>query len=325
MDEKRFDGRVAVITGAGRGLGRAYALLLAARGAKIVVNDTGDSRHGVATADAPANQVVDAIRTAGGEAVSCTASVASAEGGQAITGTALEHFGRIDILIHNAGINRPSPLLEMSWEQFSAVLGVHLHGAFHLVRAALPHMSKARYGRMVLTSSIAGLYGSKSLAAYAVAKAGLIGLSHAVALEGADYGVQCNAIVPAAITRLSDGIDTSSFPPTMIPDTVAPAVAWLVHESCQSTGEVYVALAGRIAKAYVTETRGAFRKSWTIEQVAEDFATVGDANDSQVFVPFPRGFHQHLEYSFAMARTDGDEFRNSTGGADLGTFRQPSY
>ena len=298
----RYDDRVAVITGAGRGLGRAYALLLAARGAKVVVNDAGVTRHGEAANAGPAHEVVDEIRKAGGEAVASTASVASPEGGREIVDAAIKNFGRIDILIHNAGINRPSPLREMSWEQFSAVLDVHLHGAFHVVRPALPHMSDAQYGRIVLTSSIAGLYGDKNLAGYAVSKAGLIGLSNAVSLEGADYGVQCNAIVPAAVTRLSEGIDTSSFPTTMTPEEVAPVVAWLVHEDCKSTGEVFVALAGRVAKAFVSETQGVFRANWTIEEVAGQMAAISNTQDSLAFKPFPRGFYDHLGYSFAMAK-----------------------
>ncbi len=301
MEELRFDGRVAVITGAGRGLGRAYALLLASRSAKVVVNDPGVSRHGEGGDAGPAQDVVDEIRAAGGDAIVSTESVATPEGGQAIVDAAISRFGRIDILIHNAGINRPSPLRDMSWEQFSTVLGVHLHGAFHVVRAALPIMCDAGYGRIVMTSSIAGLYSDKRNGAYSVAKAGLIGLSNTIALEGAEHGVTCNAIVPAAVTRLSEGIDTSSFP-TMTPEQVAPSVAWLVHEKCTITGEILVSLAGRIAKAYVAETKGVFRPEWSIEQVAEQMGHIGDKQDQQVFPAFPRGFYDHLEYSFRMAR-----------------------
>lgn len=301
MDELRFDGRVAVITGAGRGLGRAYALLLASRGAKVVVNDTGVSRHGEGGDMGPAQEVVDEIVAADGEAVACTESVASPEGGQAIVDAAISRFGRIDILICNAGINRPSLLREMSWEQFSTVLNVHLHGAFHVVRAALPRMCEAGYGRIVLTSSIAGLYGNRSNGAYSVAKAGLIGLSNTVAIENAEHGVTCNAIVPAAVTRLSDGIDTSSFP-TMTPEQVAPTVAWLAHEACTSTGETWVSLAGRIAKAHVAETRGVYQPEWMIEQVAAQADAIGDKREQMIFSPAPTGFHDHLQSSFRMTR-----------------------
>jgi NAD(P)-dependent dehydrogenase (short-subunit alcohol dehydrogenase family) len=296
----RYDGRVAVITGGGRGLGRAYAILLASRGAKIVVNDNGVSRYGEGGGPGPAQEVVDEIRRAGGEAVAATDSIASPEGAKAIIEAAVGQYGRLDILIHSAGINRSLPLRDMMWEQFSSTLGVHLHGAFHLVHTAMPIMCDAGYGRMVMTSSIAGLYSQKNLAAYAVSKAGLIGLSHTIAHEGAPYGVTCNAIVPSAVTRLSEGRDTSSFPDTMTPETVAPAVAWLAHENCKSTGEIYIMLAGRVARAFVAETVGAFREHWTIEQVAEQFDEIESAKNLKVFQPYPSGFADHLEYSFKL-------------------------
>ena len=183
MKELRYDGRVAVVTGAGRGLGRAYSLFLASRGAKIVVNDNGVSRHGEGGDAGPAQEVVDEIRRAGGEALAETDSIASPDGAKAIIDAAVKQYGRLDILIHSAGINRAIPLRDMTWEQFSGTLDVHLHGAFHLVHAAMPIMCDAGYGRMVMTSSIAGLYSQKNLAAYAVSKAGLIGLSHTIAHE----------------------------------------------------------------------------------------------------------------------------------------------
>jgi NAD(P)-dependent dehydrogenase (short-subunit alcohol dehydrogenase family) len=301
MNELRYDDRVAVITGGGRGLGRAYALLLASRGAKVVVNDPGVSRHGEGGDAGPAQDVVDEIVAAGGQAVASTDSVASPEGGQAIVDAAVNTFGRVDIVIHNAGINRSTPLHQMSWEQFSMVLDVHLHGAFHVVRPALALMHEAGYGRIVLTSSIAGLYADKTNSAYAAAKAGLIGLSNAIALEGAERGVTCNALVPAAVTRLSEGIDTSNFP-TMTPEQVAPIVAWLVHEDCKTTGEIIVSLAGRMAKAFVAETRGVFQPEWTVEEVAAQMDAIGDRSQQEVFASFPSGFYDHLQYSFRMAR-----------------------
>ena len=158
MPELRFDDRVAVITGAGRGLGRSYALLLASKGAKIVVNDPGVSMQGDGTDTGPAEAVVAEIRAAGGEAVACTASVATPEGGEAIIQSALDHFGRLDILIHNAGIVRRGSLSELSYEDFETVLDVHLRGGFHVVRPAFPRMCAAGYGRIVLTGSINGLY-----------------------------------------------------------------------------------------------------------------------------------------------------------------------
>ena len=155
----------------------------------------------------------------------------------------------------------------------------------------MPIMCDAGYGRMVMTSSIAGLYSQKNLAAYAVSKAGLIGLSHTIAHEGAPYGVTCNAIIPSAMTRLSEGRDTSSFPDTMTPETVAPAIAWLVHENCKATGEIYVMLAGRVAKAFVTETVGVFREHWTIEQVARAFRRDREHEESPGFPTVSERLH----------------------------------
>lgn len=301
MDQLKFDGRVAVITGAGRGLGREYALLLASRGARVVVNDPGLTRHGDDSEEIPADDVVAEIKAAGGDAVASMDSVATPEGGKAIIDLAVEKFGGVDILIHNAGINRNIPVSEMSWEEFETTLAVHLHGAFHVVRPALPHMYTAQYGRIVLTSSIAGLYGDKGNSAYGVAKAGLIGFSNVLAIEGAEHGVQSNALVPAAVTRLSEGIDTSAFP-RMTAGQVAPGVAWLCHEKCTETGQILVSLAGRLAKAFMAETKGVWQADWTIEDVAGQMDGINDKGEQQVFPPFPTGFYDHLGYSFEMAK-----------------------
>lgn len=301
MTDMRFDDRVAVVTGAGRGLGREYALLLAGRGAKVVVNDSGGSLTGDGGDTAPAEQVVEEIRSAGGDAVVCTESVATPAGGRAIIGTALDHYGRIDILIHNAGNVRRAPLREMSDEDFDAVLDVHLRGAFHVIRPAFPVMCDAGYGRVVLTSSIGGLYGNHQVANYAAAKGGLIGLSNTVALEGADSGVVCNVIVPAAVTRMAEGLDTSAYPP-MGADLVAPVVGWLAHESCSVTGEMLTAIAGRVARAVVVESPGVFRGTWSIEDVADHIDAIRDLSDPVIFPVVPSGHADHIGYSFAMAR-----------------------
>jgi NAD(P)-dependent dehydrogenase (short-subunit alcohol dehydrogenase family) len=305
MPELRFDDRVAVVTGSGRGLGRAYALLLAARGAKVVVNDTGGAMDGDGADTGPADDVVREIKDAGGEAVACHESVATAAGGKAIIESALDAFGRIDVLVHNAGIHRPASLTEMTYEDFDTVLDVHLRGAFHVVRPAFPLMREAGYGRVVLTSSIGGLYGNQAVANYAMAKAGMIGLSNVVALEGADAGVKCNLIVPAAVTRMAEGIDTSAYPP-MTPELAAPAVGWLAHESCSISGELLVSIAGRVARAFVAETPGVYRPSWTIEQVGEDIAAIRDASDPWILPVVPSAHVDHITKSFAMA-TEGSQ------------------
>jgi len=304
MTELRFDGRVAVITGGGRGLGRSYALLLAARGAKIVVNDVGAGMTGEGRDTGPAADVVREIVAMGGEAILSTASVATPEGGAAIVQAALDRFGRIDILVHSAGNVRRAPLKEMSVEDFEAVLDVHLRGAFHVVRAAFPAMCAAGYGRIVLTGSINGLYGKSDVVNYIVAKAGLIGLSHTIGIEGAAEGVTSNVIVPAAVTRMSEGVDTSAFPP-MDPEMVAPAVAWLAHDSCTVSGEIFVAMGGRVARAFLAESRGVYHPSWTIEQIAADIDAIRSTDDPLVFAPVPDGQLDHLRYGFAMARAGG--------------------
>jgi NAD(P)-dependent dehydrogenase (short-subunit alcohol dehydrogenase family) len=305
MADLRFDGRVAVVTGGGRGLGRSYALLLASKGAKIVVNDPGGALTGDGADAAPADDVVREITAAGGEAVASTDSVATAAGGNAIVEAALDAFGRIDILIHNAGNVRRGSLKEMSHEDFDAVLDVHLRGAFNVVRPAFPVMCRAGYGRIVLTSSIGGLYGNHEVANYAAAKAGVIGLSNVAALEGAADGVTCNVIVPAAVTRMAEGIDTSAYPP-MGPELVAPVVGWLAHESCSVTGETFVALAGRVARAVVAESPGVYRPAWTVEAVGEHLDAIRNIEAPLVFPVLPDGHDRHIRYSFELAHRSSE-------------------
>ena len=300
MPELRFDDRVAVVTGAGRGLGRAYALLLASKGARVVVNDTGASLKGEGLDTAPAEQVVQEIKAKGGQAVACLESVATPEGGKAIIQAALDQYGQIDVLVHNAGNVRRGSLKELSYEDFEDVLDVHLRGAFHVVRPAFPIMCQAKYGRVVLTSSIGGLYGNRGVVNYAVSKAGMIGLSNVVALEGAAEGVKCNLIIPAAVTRMAEGLDTSAYPP-MDPELVAPVVGFLAHESCPITGEMLISAAGRVARAFIAESPGVYRPSWTIEQVGERLAAVRDTASPLIFPAVPSGHADHLRYSFAMA------------------------
>jgi NAD(P)-dependent dehydrogenase (short-subunit alcohol dehydrogenase family) len=306
MAELRFDDRVAVVTGAGRGLGREYALLLASRGAKVVVNDNGSALTGDGVDTGPAHQVAAEIRAAGGDAVACAESVATPAGGQAIIRAALDQYGRIDILVHNAGNVRRGSLKEMSYQDFDALIDVHLRGAFHVVRPAFPLMCDAHYGRVVLTSSISGLYGNHGVANYAAAKAGLIGLSNVVALEGAADGVLCNVIVPSAVTRMADGLDVSAYPP-MGTELVAPVVGLLAHEACPVTGEMLVAIAGRVARAVVAESPGVQRPSWSIEDVAEHIDAIRDVAAPLVFPVVPHGHADHIRYSFEIAASASTE------------------
>lgn len=300
MTNRRFDGRVAVITGAGRGLGREYARLLGSQGAKVIVNDSGASVKGEGTDAGPAEQVVQEIQSSGGRAVACTESVATPEGGKAIIDAALHNFGRIDILIHNAGNVRYASLQEITQEDFEAVVDVHLMGAFHVVRPAFPVMCTAGYGRIVLTSSIGGLYGNHKVVNYGVSKAGMIGLSNVAALEGAAFGVKSNIIAPGAVTRMADGLDTTKYPP-MGPELVAPVVGWLADESCSVSGEIYISMAGRVARALVAETEGVYQPSWSIDEVAQRIDEIRDTSKLWIF-PQSTGYLDHLGRSFDMAR-----------------------
>jgi len=297
MSELRYDGRVAVITGGGRGLGREYAMLLASRGCKVVVNDPGSAIKGEGVDAGPAETVVAEIKAAGGEAIANTDSVATPEGGAAIIQSAIDTWGRIDILIHNAGNVRYGSLKEISIEDFRAVVDVHFMGAFHVVRAAFPLMSAAGYGRVVLTSSIGGLYGNSNCVNYAMSKAGMHGLNNVVALEGEPDNIKCNAIAPGAVTRMADGLDTSKYPP-MGPELVAPLVAWLVHENCSVSGETYASVCGRQARMFLAETPGAYQPSWTIEDVD---ARIADIRAKPEVLDFGlHGHIDHLTYSFQM-------------------------
>lgn len=301
MPELNFDGRVAVITGAGRGLGRAYAHLLASRGARVVVNDPGFAQSGEGADATPAEEVVAEIRAAGGQAIANFDSVATPEGGQAIIDAAVAEWGRVDILVHNAGNRRRGPMTEMTADTYNAVLAVHLQGAFHMARAAFPLMAAAKYGRIILTSSIGGAYGDREIAGYCTAKAGVIGLSNVFALEGASLNIKSNVVLPGAVTRMSEGRDTSAFP-SMPPELVAPLVGLLAHEACPVSGEMYASVAGRMARVFITETEGVYRPSWTIEDVLQDMDRIRDPQKTVTFDVLPRGFYDHLEYSFARTR-----------------------
>ena len=298
----RFDGRVAVITGAGRGLGRSYALLLASLGCKVVVNDNGSAIVGDGADSGPAQQVADEILAIGGEAVANTDSVATPEGAAAIVGTAIDTWGRIDVLIHNAGNVRYGTIRDLSLDDFQAVIDVHLMGAFYLVKAAHPIMCDAGHGRIVLTSSIGGIYGNKRCVNYGVSKSAMIGLANVAALEGEDHDVKCNVIVPSAVTRMAEGIDISQYPP-MEPELVAPSVAWLAHEKCSLSGEMVAAIGGRIARVFIAETEGVYRPAWTVDEVDEAMPAILDKGVIHDF-----GLHGHVDHivhSFAMARKGG--------------------
>lgn len=303
MTDRRFDGRVAVVTGGARGLGLAYAQLLASLGARVLINDNGSSVAGSGSDDGPAEEAARGLRAAGYDAAACTQSVATPEGGNAIIEAALDHFGKVDILIHNAGNNRYGALETLSYEDFRAVLDVHLLGAFHVARPAFEHMVRGSYGRVVLTGSIGGLYSMAGVANYAVSKSGMIGLNNIIAIEGATHGIKSNLILPGAVTRMAEGLDISQYPP-MGPDLVAPVVGWLAHESCSVTGEMYVSMGGRVARAFITETKGKYRPTWTIDQVAQDIDAIRSRDELWTFHPAEGGFAEHMARSFALVKAE---------------------
>lgn len=282
MSEFTFDGRVAVVTGAGRGIGRAHARLLAARGAKVVVNDLGGSMEGEGTDTGPAQKVVDEIRAAGGEAVADTNDVSTEAGGKAIVDGAVEHFGRIDILVNNAGIIRWAGLPEVDLDNLERHLAVHLIGSFNTLRAAWPHFVEQRYGRVVLTTS-SGVLGLDNNLSYAAAKGGTIGLARSAKLAGEPHNIKVNLIAPAAMTRMGGGSEEELAQPVegqpyMPSDAVAPMVAYLAHESCPVNGEIYTAGAGRFARLFIASTEGYTHDTGpaSIEDVAGNWNAIND-------------------------------------------------
>jgi NAD(P)-dependent dehydrogenase (short-subunit alcohol dehydrogenase family) len=275
-DELRFDGRVAVVTGAGRGIGRAYARLLAARGAHVVVNDLGGSIEGEGTDARPADDVVAEIRNTGGEAIADTSDVSTPAGAQALVGVAIDRFGRLDALVNNAGIVRWAGMPDIDEADLAAHLAVHVGGSFNTTKAAWPHLVGQGYGRIVMTTS-AGLFGLPTNTSYATAKAAIIGLTRSLALAGRRHGIRVNGIAPAAMTRMAgEAADESD--PYMAPDLVAPMAAYLAHEHCPVSGEIYAAGFGRFARLFIATTPGYIHTGSppTIEDVAASWEAIND-------------------------------------------------
>ena len=292
MTDLRFDGRVAIVTGAGGGLGREHALLLAARGAKVVVNDIGGSVAGHGLDSGPAEAVAREIRDHGGDAVADANSVATPEGGEALVRTALDTYGRVDILVNNAGILRDALFEDTIPELLDPVIDVHVNALFHVTRPAWHAMRDQGYGRIVNTTSAAGLLGSAHKSNYGTAKAGVAGFTRVLAVEGAEHDIKVNAIAPIAATRmlaqhLGDTGDGSRLDPAAMammnavvskldPALVSPVVAFLVHEDCSVTGEIYTAGAGQVARFFTGRTRGYYDPSLSIEDVRDHLAEIRD-------------------------------------------------
>ena len=284
MPDLRFDGRVAIITGAGGGLGRSHALEFARRGAQVLVNDLGGSLDGSGSSKSAAQQVVDEITAFGGVAAPNHDSVASSEGGRAIVQGALDAFGRVDVLVNNAGILRDKAFHKMDGASIDAVIDVHLKGAFYVSQAAFALMREQGYGRIVNTTSGSGLFGNFGQANYGAAKAGLAGLTRVLAIEGASRGIKTNAIAPIAATRMTENV-LGDLGVKVTPDSVSPLVALLAHEQCPVNGHVYSVAGGRIARIFVAETHGVVLEENTAEAILAQLSVIDEFDALRYYEP----------------------------------------
>jgi NAD(P)-dependent dehydrogenase (short-subunit alcohol dehydrogenase family) len=278
MGEIRFEDRVAIVTGAGGGLGKTYAIELAARGAKVVVNDLGGRPDGTGESRSMADAVVDQILKAGGEAIANYDSVSTPQGGESIIQTALNGFGRLDIVVNNAGILRDKSFAKLPAEDLEIVLDVHLRGAFHVSQPAFRTMREQGYGRLVFTASAAGIFGNFGQTNYGAAKMGLVGLSNVIALEGQKYNIRSNVVSPIATTRLTEQL-LGPLADALDPELVTPLVLYLCSEECELTHEVLSAGGGRFSRVFIGLTPGWFAGKGvkpTAEEVRDQMDRIRD-------------------------------------------------
>src|SRR5262245_55460051 len=279
-NDLRFDGRVAIVTGAGGGLGRSHALLLGKRGAKVVVNDLGGGMHGGGQSTTPAQKVVEEIKASGGDAV---ANADSVESGDKIVQCALDTWGRIDIVVNNAGILRDTSFQKLSEEDWELIYRVHVLGGFRVTRAAWNHMRDAGYGRIIFTASAAGIYGNFGQANYSMAKLGLLGLSNTLAIEGRKRGILVNTIAPIAGSRLTETVLPKELVDALRPEFVSPLVAYLAHESCKETGGLFEVGGGFFSKLRWERTEGkllSIGRAITPEAVEQSWKEITDFSKS---------------------------------------------
>jgi NAD(P)-dependent dehydrogenase (short-subunit alcohol dehydrogenase family) len=285
MSEIRFDERVAIVTGAGGGLGRSHALMLARRGAKVVVNDPGGAVDGVGGDHAAADQVVAEIRAAGFEAVAHHDSVASPAGARSLAQCALDHFGRIDVLVNNAGILRDKSLAKMDPADFESVVAVHLLGSAYCSQAVLAAMQAGSYGRIVMTTSAAGLYGNFGQSNYGAAKLGIVGLMLSLKHEAMKHGIFVNTVAPVALTRMTEGLPLAAMLGEATPERVSAAVVFLASEACGFSGEIVAAGAGYFSRVQVMEGRGVHLQGEELspEGVAAHWERIADMSGARPF------------------------------------------
>ncbi|MCV7378180.1 serine/threonine protein kinase [Mycobacterium alsense] len=269
--------RVVVVTGAGGGLGREYALTLAREGASVVVNDLGGARDGTGAGHNMADQVVQEIKDAGGRAAANYDSVAEPEGAANIIKTALDEFGAVHGVVSNAGILRDGTFHKMSFENWDAVLKVHLYGGYNVIRAAWPHFREQSYGRVVVATSTSGLFGNFGQANYGAAKLGLVGLINTLAQEGAKYNIKTNALAPIAATRMTEDILPPEVLQNLTPDFVAPVVAYLCTEEVPDTGSIFIVGGGKVQRAALFQNEGVtFKKPPSVDEVAAHWTEIDD-------------------------------------------------
>jgi NAD(P)-dependent dehydrogenase (short-subunit alcohol dehydrogenase family) len=295
-----FKGDVVVVTGAGAGMGREHALLLGRLGARVVVNDVGVGLQGQELNERPAEEVVRLIREAGGEAVADTHSVSTEDGAAGLIETAISRFGQVDAVVNNAGILRDRTFAKMSVDEFIAVFNVHLLGAFLVTKAAWPHMREQGHGRVVVTTSGAGLYGNFGQTNYASAKMGLIGFARTLAVEGARDDIKVNALSPAARTRMSNDTLEEEFARRLDPSLVSPVVALLSHRDCPWTGETIAAGGGRVGRVYVAETPGYVNHELTVDNLTANLDRVFDQAGSFI----PDGVPAQADFLLELLRSE---------------------
>jgi NAD(P)-dependent dehydrogenase (short-subunit alcohol dehydrogenase family) len=269
--------RVVVVTGAGGGLGREYALTLAKEGASVIVNDLGGSRDGTGAGHNMADQVVDEIKAAGGRAAANYDSVAEPEGAENIIKTALDEFGKVDGVVSNAGILRDGTFHKMSFENWDAVLKVHLYGGYNVIRAAWPHFREQSFGRVVVATSTSGLFGNFGQANYGAAKLGLVGLINTLAQEGAKYNIKTNAVAPIAATRMTEDILPPEVLKNLTPDFVAPVVAYLCTEEVPDTDSIFIVGGGKVQRTALFQNEGVtFKTAPSVDEIASHWAEIDD-------------------------------------------------
>jgi len=284
-DSMGLKGKSALVTGAGGGLGRAHALLLAKYGAKVIVNDLGGAADGSGAGHSMADQVVEEIKSAGGEAAANYGSVSDAESATAMVEQAVDTFGSIDIVVNNAGILRDVTFTKMTEDDWDIIFAVHVKGSYLVTKAAWPHMREKSYGRIVMTSSASGIYGNFGQSNYSAAKMALIGLGQTLALEGEKYNIKANTIAPQALSRLTESLMPEFVHDYIKPEFVSPLVVYLCSESCDASGALYEVGAGAFCRIDKTRAKGLTIKpdrDISVEEVAENWQLINDTSEGTV-------------------------------------------